>query len=115
METDDDLMFENGVLELVDQWLERFQAVVAPHQASVTAVRCLIRLKEAGDRGLTMTEVARFSSHSTAAATGLIDGLERAGVVERFRLHTDRRVVQVRLTEGGLQFFDRPMEAVAAA
>lgn len=54
---------------------------------------------------LTVTDLARKLSMTTAGATGLIDRLARSGLVARERDGRDRRIVWVRLSsEGERQF-----------
>ena len=50
---------------------------------------------------LTMTEVAKRMKHTTAAATGLVDRLEKLGHITRKQGPTDRRKVMVVITEKG--------------
>ena len=52
---------------------------------------------------LTMTDIARKMGHSTAAATGLVDRLEKLGYVERAHAADDRRKVLVRITLKGVE------------
>jgi DNA-binding MarR family transcriptional regulator len=54
-------------------------------------------------RELTMTDIARKMGHSTAAATGLVDRLEKLGYVERMHAADDRRKVMVRITAKGME------------
>lgn len=51
---------------------------------------------------LTMTDIARKMGHSTAAATSLVDRLEKLGYVERMHAADDRRKVMVRITNKGM-------------
>jgi DNA-binding MarR family transcriptional regulator len=51
---------------------------------------------------ITMTDIARWGGHSTAAATGTVDRLEKLGYAERYRAPDDRRKIPVRLTPGGI-------------
>src|SRR6201999_347495 len=53
-------------------------------------------------REMTMTDIARKMGHSTAAATGLVDRMEKLGYVERAHAADDRRKVMVRITAKGL-------------
>lgn len=53
-------------------------------------------------REMTMTDIARKMGHSTAAATGLVDRMEKLGYVERAHAADDRRKVMVRITQKGL-------------
>ena len=52
---------------------------------------------------LTMTDIARKMGHSTAAATGLVDRLEKLGYMERTHAIDDRRKVLVRITTKGIE------------
>jgi len=52
-------------------------------------------------RELTMTAISRKMGHSTAAATGLVDRLEKLGYVDRTHAVDDRRKVMVRITMKG--------------
>lgn len=56
---------------------------------------------------LSMTEIAEKMSHTTAAATGLVDRLENLGYVERTHASKDRRKVLVRITAKGLELVGR--------
>ncbi len=56
---------------------------------------------------LTMTDIARKMGHSTAAATGLVDRLEKLGYMERTHAIDDRRKVLVRITSRGLDLVSR--------
>lgn len=56
---------------------------------------------------LTMTDIARKMGHSTAAATGLVDRLEKLGYMERTHAVDDRRKVLVRITAKGLDIVSR--------
>jgi DNA-binding MarR family transcriptional regulator len=50
---------------------------------------------------LTMTDIAKWFGHSTAAATGVVDRLEKLGYVERKHAIDDRRKVTVVLLPKG--------------
>ena len=54
-----------------------------------------------------MTDIARKMGHSTAAATGLVDRLEKLGYMERTHAIDDRRKVLVRITSRGLELVSR--------
>ena len=54
-----------------------------------------------GDR-LTMSEIASRMGHTTAAATGLVDRLEKLGYVTRAHGTDDRRKILVHITRRGL-------------
>lgn len=50
---------------------------------------------------LTMSAIAKKMGHSTAAATGLVDRLEKLNFVERVHAAEDRRKIMVRITNDG--------------
>ena len=56
---------------------------------------------------LSMTEVAEKMSHTTAAATGLVDRLENLGYVQRMHDESDRRKVLVKITSKGSSLVER--------
>lgn len=58
-------------------------------------------------REITMTDIARKMGHSTAAATGLVDRLEKLGYMERTHAIDDRRKVMVRITSKGIDLVAR--------
>ncbi len=52
-------------------------------------------------RHLTMSEIAQRMGHTTAAATGLVDRLEKLGHVKRTHGQDDRRKILVEITQSG--------------
>ncbi len=50
---------------------------------------------------LSMTEIAQRMGHTTAAATGLVDRIEKLGLARRTHAHDDRRKVIVKPTPEG--------------
>ena len=52
---------------------------------------------------LTMSEIAGRMGHTTAAATGLVDRLEKLGYVRRSHANDDRRKIEVHITPSGLK------------
>jgi DNA-binding MarR family transcriptional regulator len=53
------------------------------------------------DKRLTMTDIAHKMGHTTAAATGLVDRLEKLGHVRRGHARDDRRKILVQITASG--------------
>jgi DNA-binding MarR family transcriptional regulator len=56
--------------------------------------------------GRSPAELAVRTDVARATITGLLDGLERAGLVRRVRNRRDRRRMRVRLTDGGRAFLE---------
>jgi len=51
---------------------------------------------------LTMSQIAAKMGHTTAAATGLVDRLEKLGYVRRMHASDDRRKIEVQITPPGV-------------
>ncbi len=62
---------------------------------------------------LTMSDIAKKMGHSTAAATGLVDRLEKLGYVERVHAAEDRRKIMVRITSKGVELVSRLRAEIA--
>jgi DNA-binding MarR family transcriptional regulator len=62
---------------------------------------------------LTMTDISRKMGHSTAAATGLVDRLEKLGYVQRLHASDDRRKVMVQITRKGQELVQQLRENIA--
>lgn len=69
---------------------------VTPSQAEILLVLAV-------HEPLTLAEVGRLIVCETSSPSRIVDGLIRLGLVEREPGQTDRRVVQLRLTEAGRQ------------
>jgi DNA-binding MarR family transcriptional regulator len=63
---------------------------------------------------LTMTDIAKKMGHSTAAATGLVDRLEKLSYVERIHAAEDRRKIMVRITQKGVELVSRMRREIAS-
>ncbi len=62
---------------------------------------------------LTMTDIAKKMGHSTAAATGLVDRIEKLGYVERIHALEDRRKIMVRITSKGVELVSHMRKEIA--
>lgn len=67
----------------------------------------------AKEEHLTMTEISNKMGHSTAAATGLVDRLEKLGYVQRLHAADDRRKVMVQITRKGMDLVSRMRDGIA--
>lgn len=63
---------------------------------------------------LTMSDIAKKMGHSTAAATGLVDRLEKLGYVERTHAAEDRRKIMVRITQRGVELISKMRKEIAS-
>ena len=62
---------------------------------------------------LTMSDIAKKMGHSTAAATGLVDRLEKLSYVERVHAAEDRRKIMVRITTKGVSLVSKMRSEIA--
>ncbi|MGD9419062.1 MAG: MarR family winged helix-turn-helix transcriptional regulator [Verrucomicrobiota bacterium JB025] len=62
---------------------------------------------------LTMSDIAKKMGHSTAAATGLVDRLEKLSYVERVHAAEDRRKIMVRITAKGTELVGKMRSEIA--
>jgi len=63
---------------------------------------------------LTMSDIAKKMGHSTAAATGLVDRLEKLAYVERIHAAEDRRKIMVRITAKGVELVSKMRRDIAS-
>lgn len=92
----------SGMLALYRNLMREIFLKIASGLKKVTCLQYMLlrELREA-EIALTMTDISRKMGNSTAAATGLIDRLEKLGYVEREHSVDDRRKVTVSLTVEG--------------
>lgn len=77
-------------------------SLLAPHGLTEGRFVMLFLLAAAND-GLAPHALAQQAGISRATVTGLLDGLERDGLIARHAEAADRRALRIRLTEHGLQ------------
>jgi DNA-binding MarR family transcriptional regulator len=101
-----DVLAEMNMISLKD-----FQGALRRwHEGTLSLVHLNVLMILRSRGPLTMTHLAELLDVSVASATGIIDRMEKKGVIERRRSEQDRRVVEVYVTEGGQQVFSA-MEA----
>jgi DNA-binding MarR family transcriptional regulator len=76
----------------MDRWLDR-------HGLSESRLALIVRLDRMGE--VTLGDLAEALDVSPRNVTGLVDHLERDGLVERFPDPDDRRATRVRLSKAG--------------
>lgn len=99
------------VAQLADilQSLQRnlmFQLSSALSEGQISFPQFFLLGQVGADEVLSMSEIADKMSHTTAAATGLVDRLEKLGYVERTTSPNDRRKVMVKITSKGRDLVD---------
>jgi MarR family 2-MHQ and catechol resistance regulon transcriptional repressor len=82
------------------------EAGLRPQRLTAAQFNALLLLRTAGAGGLLMGEIGEGLVVTKSNVTGLVDRLERQGLVARGR-HRDRRATVVRLTDAGAQLLER--------
>lgn len=96
-----DVLSEMNMISLKD-----FQGALRRwHEGTLSLVHLNVLMILRSRGPLTMTHLAELLDVSVASATGIIDRMEKKGVIERRRSDQDRRVVEVYVTDGGQQVF----------
>src|SRR5947209_9686783 len=75
--------------------------MVAEHGLTLNDFEVLVNLAEAPERSLRRVDLARQVVLSASGITRLLDGLERAGYVEKRACERDARVTYACLTDAG--------------
>lgn len=90
-----------GLMHVHARIMEALDAALQErHGISITWYQVLVELRLAGG-ALRMHHLAEVATLSRSATTRLVDQIERAGLVERRVCPSDRRGVEVALTEAG--------------
>jgi DNA-binding MarR family transcriptional regulator len=69
----------------------------------------LRRIREADGGPSTPADLAERSGVSRATVTGLLDGLEKDGLISRLPRQDDRRMVDIRITDQGLKLLEKTL------
>ena len=69
------------------------------YQVSSSQLNCILALYDYGP--MPPSQIARHIMVNSSTVTGIIDRLEKKGLVERWRISHDRRVITIQLTEAG--------------
>ena len=89
--------------------------LVAEHGLTINDFEALLRLARADDRRLRRVDLAAELLLTASGVTRLLDGLERAGFVERATCASDRRVVYAVLTDAGRAKLEEASKSHVAA
>ncbi len=76
------------------------------HEGSLSVVHLNVLMALRSSTPMTMSHLAELLDVSVASTTGIVDRMEKKGVVERRHSKTDRRVVEVHLTSRGGAVFE---------
>jgi DNA-binding MarR family transcriptional regulator len=76
------------------------------HEGTLSLIHLNVLIHLGAHGSMTMSNLAEMLDVSVASATGIVDRMEKKGVIERRRNDDDRRVVEVDVTEKGRQIMD---------
>lgn len=101
-----------NILRTNDQFQNRFGRLFREYSLTPSQYNILRILRGEG-KPLPSLEVADRMIQVVPAITGLIDRLEKAGLVARHRCEQDRRVVYVEITDKALKLLDKMDQPVS--
>lgn len=90
------------LLRIGSDLLAGFETMLSKHSLSQGRFLTLIVLSRSRNDALNPSLLAEKLGVTRATMTGLLDGLEREGLIERVFAQDDRRKIAIRLTEMGL-------------
>jgi DNA-binding MarR family transcriptional regulator len=76
------------------------------HGLTINAYEALLRLSHEEESQMKRVDLAHSLLLTPSGVTRMLDGLERAGLVDRAECSSDRRIVYARLTEAGREKLD---------
>lgn len=100
-----------GLYRTADRAKHLVARLMREHDLTLSQAEVLRILRDS-DRKMTVVELTGLMLHPTPAMTGVLDRLERDGLVERERSVEDRRLVHVKLLRKGrslVKRLDKPM------
>jgi DNA-binding MarR family transcriptional regulator len=103
-----------NIVRTSDQLQIRFARMLREHGLTPSQYNVLRILRGEG-KPLAILEIASRTITVVPGITGLIDRLEKAGLVQRARCETDRRIIYVALAEQGTRILaavDEPLDAL---
>lgn len=98
---DDEMRAWRTYIETVNDLTLALERDLEPHGLTTGDYQVLVFLSEADDEQMRMCDLAADLHVSPSGLTRRLDGLVRAGLVERIPSATDRRVMLAVLTEAG--------------
>ena len=101
-----------NILRTAAMFSSEFERLFKRHGLSGGAYNALRILRGGGKDGKTCNDIGHDLVAQVPDVTRLVDRLERAGLAERCRCRTDRRVVYVKITKKGLEVLakiDKPL------
>jgi DNA-binding MarR family transcriptional regulator len=95
------------LLHFGDELLSREEEFLAPWGTSPGRFHLLMVLMHCPEGASNPAALAEWKGVSRATITGLLDGLEKDGLIQRQADPSDRRVIRVNLTDAGREFLEK--------
>lgn len=95
------------LLHFGDELLSREEEFLAPWGTSPGRFHLLMVLMHCPEGASNPAALAEWKGVSRATITGLLDGLEKDGLIQRQADPTDRRLIRVNLTDAGREFLEK--------
>jgi len=95
-----------NILRTNDQFQNRFGRLFREYKVTASQYN-ILRILRGEEKPLPCLEVADRMIQVVPAITGLIDRLEKMGMVTRDRCDKDRRVVYIQITDKGLKLLEK--------
>ncbi len=95
-----------SLLRTTDVLHERFEQLIRPFNISMTQYNVLRILRGAEPGGRTCGEIGERMIAREPDVTRLLERMEKAGIIQRTRDSSDRRVVVTRITSAGLKLIE---------
>ncbi len=96
----------SALLSTTADILSAINSALAKHGVSQARFRTLLHLRRAGKAGVHPIDLAAALGVGKATVTGLVDGIEKAGLARRLPCAEDRRSIMVALTPKGTLLID---------
>jgi DNA-binding MarR family transcriptional regulator len=98
----EEIMVAFYFIQAYKTFMSAFEKMIRPWDLNPSQCMTLLFLRFF-DSPLTASRIARLLSLETHSVTSLLDGLQKKKLVKRRRSRTDRRVIEVALTDNGRQ------------
>jgi len=95
--------------------VNRYVSIALKDEVNWLRLRALVVLTGIGKGTITPTELAANLLRPNQNVTKIVDGLERDGLVKKLREPGDRRMITIRITNGGLDYIRQSLEKIALA
>lgn len=108
---DNEMRGWRALVENYSHLLAALEADLSPHGLSLGDYEVLVRLSETPEHALRMCDLSELLGLSPSGLTRRLDGLVKAGYVQRAASHSDRRVMNATITEAGFAALQRAVPA----